>query len=146
MGQSTYITRKGQPVTTGTIAEAVADAGIVVDGVTIKDGRTNAGRRVQELTATGAITIGSGLVLLNHASVVIAATLAAPVAGDELFIVDSSASGTAAHTVTLANGVTFHGGSNTIATLNAPGEALHLIALSATVWFVLENIGSVALS
>lgn len=100
---------------------------------------------VQTLTATGAITLNSGLVLLNHATVVIAATLDAPTAGDELYIVDSSASGTAAHTVSLPAGVTFDGTNNT-ATLNAPGEALHLIALSATRWFILENIGSVALS
>lgn len=100
---------------------------------------------VQELTASGAITLGSGLILLNHATVVIAATKAAPTAGDELYIIDNSASGTAAHTVTIT-GCTFHGGSNNTATLNAPGEALHLIAISATVWFILENIGSVALS
>lgn len=100
---------------------------------------------VQTLTETGAITINSGVVLLNHATVVIAATLDAPVAGDELYIIDSSASGTAAHTVTLGSGVTFDG-TNDVATLNAPGEALHLIAISATRWFILENIGSVALS
>jgi hypothetical protein len=100
---------------------------------------------VQTLTATGAITLNSGLVQLNHATVIIAATLDAPTAGDELYIVDNSASGTAAHTVTVPAGVTFDGTNNT-ATLNAPGEALHLIALSATRWFILENIGSVALS
>ncbi|MCK6578110.1 MAG: hypothetical protein L6Q98_08415 [Anaerolineae bacterium] len=99
----------------------------------------------QELTATGAITINSGLVKLNHASTIIAATLDAPTAGDELYIVNSSASGTAAHTVTLPAGCTWDGTNNT-ATLNAPGEALHVIALSATKWFILENIGSVALS
>lgn len=99
----------------------------------------------QTLTATGAITLTSGLVMLNHASTIIAATLAAPVAGNELYIVDSSASGTAAHTVTLPSGVTWDGTNNT-ATLNAPGEALHVIALSATRWLILENIGAVALS
>lgn len=100
---------------------------------------------VQELTATGAITIDSGIVGLNHATVVIEATLDAPTAGDELFIVNTSASGTAAHTVTLPSGVTFDGTNNT-ATLNAPEEAIHIIALSATRWFVVSNIGSVALS
>ena len=100
---------------------------------------------VQTLTATGAITNTSGLILLNHATVIIAATLAAPTAGDEVYICDSSASGTAAHTVTLLAGVTFDGTNNT-ATLNAPGEALHLIAWSATRWFILENIGAVGLS
>lgn len=130
---------------TDTLSEQTAAAGVTIDGALLKDGRSNLGRQVQELTASGAITIKSGLVELNHASTIIAATLAAPTAGDELFIVDTSASGTAAHTVTIT-GCTFHGGSNNTATLNAPGEALHIIALSATVWFVLENIGSVALS
>ena len=100
---------------------------------------------VQELTETGAITINSGVVLLNHASTIIAATLDAPTAGDELYIINSSASGTAAHTVTLPSGVTWDG-TNDVATLNAPGEALHVVAISATRWFILENIGSVAFS
>jgi len=135
----------GSVIETNTINETTGGSGITIDGALVKDGRSNLGREVQALTASGAISIKSGLVTLAHATVVIAATLAAPVAGDELFIVDSSASGTAAHTVTLT-AATFHGGASTIATLNAPGEALHLIALSSSVWFVLENIGSVALS
>ena len=102
--------------------------------------------RVQELTATGVVTRqGKKLLLLNHASTIIAATLQAAQAGDELIIVDSSASGTAAHTVTCPAGATFDGTNNT-ATLNAPGEALHLVAISPTRWFVLNNIGSVGLS
>jgi hypothetical protein len=113
-------------------------------GVTHFDA-VDARRAVQELTASGAITIKNGLVKLNHASVIIAATLAAPLEGQELYIVDSSASGTAAHTVTLPAGVTWDGTNNT-ATLNAPNEALHVIALSATRWFILENIGAVGLS
>ncbi len=104
------------------------------------------GNSFQELTATGAIRPSrKGLVALNHATVVIAATLAAPVPGDEYFIVDTSASGTAAHTVTLPSGVTWDG-TNRIATLNAPGETLHVVALSPTRFLILENIGSVALS
>jgi hypothetical protein len=99
----------------------------------------------QELTASGAITLNNGVVKLNHASVIIAATLDAPNEGDELKIINTSASGTAAHTVTTAAGVTFDGTNNT-ATLNAPGEALHIIALSATRWFIMVNVGSVALS
>lgn len=132
-------------VVTDTISELTSAAGVTIDGALLKDGRSNLGRRTQELTASGAITIGSGLVKLNHATVVIAATLAAPTEGDELFIVDSSESGTAAHTVTLPSGVTWDGTNNT-ATLNASGEALHVVALSATRWFILENIGAVALS
>lgn len=100
---------------------------------------------VQELVASGAINKFSGLILLNHATVAIEATLAAPTAGDELFIVDNSASGTAAHTVTLPSGVTWDG-TNDVATFNAPGEALHVIALSATRFLVVTNVGAVAFS
>lgn len=100
---------------------------------------------VQTLTASGAITITSGVVLLNHASTVIAATKAAPTAGDVLYIINSSASGTAAHTVTLPSGVTWDG-TNDVATLNAPGEALLAVAISSTRYLVLVNVGSVAFS
>lgn len=104
------------------------------------------GNSYQELTATAAIRPSrKGVIALNHASVVIAATLAAPVPGDEYFIIDTSATGTAAHTVTLPSGVTFDG-TNRIATLNALGEALHIVAISPTRFLILENIGSVALS
>lgn len=100
---------------------------------------------VQELLASGTIDLNCGLVLLNHDSTIIAATLDAPEPGDELYIINTSASGTAAHTVTVPAGVTWDG-TNDVATLNAPGEALHVIAVSATRWFILENIGSVAFS
>lgn len=100
---------------------------------------------VAPLTASGAIAIDSGVVTLSHATVAIAATLDAPTPGDELYIINMSASGTAAHTVKTPSGVTWNGTNNT-ATLDAPGEALHVIAVSATRWFILENIGSVGLS
>lgn len=135
----------GSVIQTNTIDETTAASGVTIDGALLKDGRSNLGRQVQALTASGAIDIKSGLVTLNHATVVIAATLAAPTAGDELFISDTSASGTAAHTVTVA-GATFVGGSNTVLTLNAPGESIHMIAVSATKWLIVENIGSVGLS
>jgi hypothetical protein len=136
----------GSVIETDTINETTAASGVTIDGALLKDGRSNLGAQVQALTATGAITIKSGLVTLAHATVVIAATLAAPVAGDHLIISDASASGTAAHTVTLPAGVTFVGGSNNTATLDAPGETLDMIAISATKWLILENIGSVGLS
>lgn len=96
----------------------------------------------QELTASGAIT--SNVLGLNHATVAIAATLAAPVAGEPLFVVDTSASGTAAHTVRLTAG-TFDGTNNT-ATLNAPDEALYCIGVSATRFQIILNVGAVGLS
>lgn len=142
---NTFTALSGSSIATNTIAETTAGSGVTIDGALVKDGRTDAGRVTQELTASGAITINSGLVMLNHDTVVIAATLDAPVAGDELIIVDSSASGTAAHTVTLPAGVTWDGTNNT-ATLDAPDEALHVIALSATRWYIIANVGSVALS
>jgi len=104
------------------------------------------GNSYQELTATGAIRPSrKGVIALNHASTIIAATLAAPVPGDEYYIIDTSASGTAAHTVTLPSGVTWNG-TNRVATLDAPNEALHVVAISPTRFFILENIGSVAFS
>ena len=138
---------KDNEVTTDVINEKTGAAGVTADGVLLKDGATNGRLQTQTLTASGAITVGRrGLVQLNHATVVIAATLAAPTAGDELWIVDNSASGTAAHTVTTPAGVTLNAAGNNTATLNAPDEALHLIALSATRWFIASNLGSVGLS
>ena len=142
---NTLTALSGSTIATNTIAETTNGTGVTVDGVLVKDGTAHAGRASQELTETGAITINSGLVLLNHATVIIEATLDAPAVGDELIITDNSASGTAAHTVTFT-GVTIDASGNDIATFDAPGEALHLIAISTTRWLILENIGSVGLS
>lgn len=134
--------------TTTLTGVVTAPAGIIgnLTGNVVGNGSSAAGRVSQILTASGAVTVGShGVLQLNHASVVIAATLAAPAAGYDLLIVNNSASGTAAHTVTLPGGVTWDG-SATIATLNAPGEALYVVALSATRWFIVLNIGAVGLS
>jgi hypothetical protein len=89
---------------------------------------------------TGPITIGSGIVTLANITTIIAATLPAPTPGDQLFIINSSASGIIAHTVTVPAGVTWDG-TNTIATLNAVGEYLHVVAISATRWFIIANTG-----
>jgi hypothetical protein len=142
---NTFTALSGSTIKTDTIAETTGDAGVTIDGALLKDGRSNLGRQVQALTATGAITIKSGLVTLAHATTPIEATLAAPTAGDELIIINTSASGTAAHTVTVAAGVTLDG-ANDVATLDAPGDVIHMIAVSATRWIILENIGSVGLS
>lgn len=116
-----------------------------VDGTVTLAEALQARRAVQALTATGAITIDNGVVTLSHATVVIAATLDAPTAGDELFIINTSASGTAAHTVTLPEGVTWNG-THRVATLNAPNEGLHVVAVSATRFYIVQNNGSVAFS
>lgn len=143
--KTAIIAKSGNEIDTNTINETTPDAGVTVDGVLIKDGATAGLRQSQILTASGAISVQkNGVVQLNHATVAIAATIAAPAAGDDLVIVDNSASGTAGHTVKLTAG-TFDGTNNT-ATFAAPGKALHVIGLSATRYFILENIGTVALS
>jgi hypothetical protein len=99
----------------------------------------------QELTASGAVNPGVQSIELNHASVVIAATIASTDAHQGLFVVkDTSASGTAAHTLTLTSG-TFDG-TNTVATLNAPDECLVVWFDSAGNGTIVENVGTVALS
>lgn len=101
--------------------------------------------RVQALTATAAITAGVQSVELNHATVVIASTIANASNHQGFFIVkNTSASGTAAHTLTLTAG-TFNGTAN-VATLNAPNECLVVYFDSAGDGTIIENIGTVVLS
>lgn len=98
---------------------------------------------VLELTASGAIPATVRVVELNHASVVIAATYT--VVPNTMFIAkDTSATGTAAHTVTLTGGT--WNGTATIATLNARDEFLIVWFDSAGRGQVVANVGAVALS
>ncbi len=100
---------------------------------------------IQEMTVSGAVTPGIRFLELNHASVVIAATIATAVNHAGIFIVkDTSATGTAAHTVTLTGGT--WNGTATIATLNARDEMLVVYFDSAGRGQVIANVGSVALS
>ena len=98
------------------------------------------------LTATAAIDSTARCIKLAHNStpVLITGPSGVALAGQSMYITNISASGTAAHTVTLAAGT--YDGTNNTATLNAPGETLH-------VWFdtdgagcIINNVGSVALS
>jgi hypothetical protein len=101
--------------------------------------------RVQEITATGAVTAGVQCVELNHATVAITATAASALNHPGLFmLVNTSASGTENHAVALTAG-TFDG-TNDIATTNAPKEALIVYFDSAGNGTIIENVGSVALS
>ena len=101
--------------------------------------------RVQELTASGAVTAGVQSLELNHASNVVAATIANAANHPGLFVVkDTSATGTAAHTLTLTAG-TFNG-TNNVATLNARDECLVVYFDSTGRGTVVVNVGSVALS
>ncbi len=99
----------------------------------------------EERTTTGAFDATTRALQLNHATVVIAGTWAsAPLIGQIASIINTSASGTAAHTVKLGAG-TFDGTNNTV-TLNAPDEAIFLIATSSTRWFVISSVGTPAYS
>jgi hypothetical protein len=98
---------------------------------------------VLELTATAVIPATVRQVELNHASVVIAATYTV-VPNTTMIIKDTSATGTAAHTVTLTGG-SFNG-TATIATLNARDEMLMVHFDSAGRGQVIVNVGAVALS
>ncbi|MEM9049870.1 MAG: hypothetical protein AAGC92_14255 [Pseudomonadota bacterium] len=99
--------------------------------------------RVQEMTESGPVRAGVEALELNHASVAIAATIgkAADHAGQTFLVVNTSASGTAAHTVTLTEG-TFDG-INNIVTLNAPGETLMVHFTKDGAGTILLNSGSV---
>jgi hypothetical protein len=99
--------------------------------------------RALELTATGAIPAGTQSVELNHATVVIAATYTV-VPNSVLYIKDTSATGTAAHTVTLTGG-TFNG-TNTVATFNLRDEFLAVAFDSTGRGQVIANVGTVGLS
>ena len=99
----------------------------------------------QELTVSGAVTAGVPAVELNHASVVVAATIADAANHAGLFSVkDTSASGTAAHTLTLTAG-TFDG-TNNVVTFNAPGEGITVFFDSAGNGVLLVNTGTAVLS
>jgi len=103
--------------------------------------------RVQEVTATanGTVTAGIQSVELNHATVLAAATIADASNHQGLFVVkNTSASGTAAHTLTLTTG-TFNG-TNNVATLDAPNECLVVYFDSAGNGTVVENVGTIVLS
>jgi hypothetical protein len=99
----------------------------------------------QALTASGIVLPGVKSLELNHATVIIAATIADAADHAGIFyVVNTSASGTAAHTVTLANGT--WNGTNKIATLNAPAESLLVFFDGSGNGRIILNTGSVALS
>ena len=123
----------------------VADIGDLLATATEINWAADVSARVQELTATAAVTAGVQSLELNHASTIIAATIASTVNHPGLFIVkDTSATGTAAHTVTITTGT--WNGTNKIITLNALNEAIAVYFDSAGNGTILVNVGSVALS
>jgi len=107
--------------------------------------RTDRNGRVQQMTVSGTVSNGMQAVELAHATVAIAAVIADAKNHRGLFVVkDTSAAGTAAHTLTLTSG-TFDG-TNNRATLNAPKEALIVYFDENGDGTIVENVGTVALS
>lgn len=107
----------------------------------LRAGRGN----MQELTVSGTVTPGINAIELSHATVVVAATIADLANHKGLLVIkNTSASGTAAHTVTATAG-TFDG-TNDVVTLNAPKECIILWIDSAGNGTIVENVGGVALS
>lgn len=131
------------------VLEATASDTVDLSGLTATAAELNnvadVSARVQELTVTGAVTAGVKSVELNHATVVVEATVADAANHQGLFIVkNTSATGTAAHTLTLTAG-TFNG-TATVATLNAPNECLVVYFDSNGDGTIVENVGSVGLA
>jgi len=117
--------------------------GLTISSLTLNGTRLTGG--VQELTASGAVTAYTQSVELNHATVAVEATIADLAAHPGLLVIkDTSASGTAAHTVTATAG-TFDGTNNKV-TLNAPNECIMVYIDSAGNGTIVENVGSVALA
>ena len=102
-------------------------------------------RDAQELTVSGAVSEGVQGVELNHASTIVAATIADASNHQGFFVVkNTSATGTAAHTLTLTSG-TFDG-TNNVATLNLLNECLVVFFDSAGNGTIVENVGAVGIA
>lgn len=125
--------------TNNTLHNTVVRAVTAGGAASLKGGR-------QALTATAAVTEGVDILTLSHASVVIAATIAdlKKWSGKDIVVQNVSASGTAAHTVTLTLGT--WNGTNKIITLDAPAERIVVRVDSLGNGTILENTGSVGLS
>jgi len=117
------------------------DAGVVVRVAGVEEDQAGQGR-VQELTASGAITSGVASVELTHATVAIEATIADLSNHAGFLMIKNTGTGTEDHTVTAAIG-TFDG-TNDILTLDAANEAILLYIDSAGNGTIIENVGGVA--
>jgi hypothetical protein len=139
---------KGSEVAIASASGQLSQAGtlLTATGAEVNNAADVSARTI-EVTATAGGTIAAGIqsVELNHTGTIAAATIADAANHQGIFIVkDTSATGTAAHTLTLTAG-TFNG-TNNVATLNALNEALVVYFDSAGNGTVIENVGTVALS
>jgi hypothetical protein len=126
---------------TGLEYGVAAKTGVLRNTIIGKEDNIIAGATgVQKMLVSGAIVYP--IVELYNASSHIEATLAAPTSGQRLTIYATSTEG---HTVKCAAGVTFDGINNTAA-IGTSGQCLDLIAITATRWLILTNIGTVTFS
>ncbi len=123
----------------GSEVEVVNSSGNVVEVVAAVVGSTTATR------AGGTAITNSGVATVSSTSGAKNYTLAAPTAGVSKTIVCTAGSSVNTAVVLCASGVTFDG-TNTKATFNAAAETLDLVGVSATLWAVKSNTGSVALA
>ena len=97
---------------------------------------------VDRLTKTGVVGRRAASIILDHASVIVAATMDARDHPGLFYL--TSAQGTTAHTLTLTTG-TFDG-TNNVATINAATEGLLVHFDEDGVGTLVLNVGGVALS
>jgi hypothetical protein len=122
----------------------------VAVGSTALNGKIKVNGQIQnngsvDMVASAAVSENIQSVELNHATVLVAAVIADASDHQGLLIVkNTSSGGTVAHTLTLTVG-TFNG-TNNVATLNAPNEALVVFIDSAGNGTIVENVGAVVLS
>lgn len=126
------------------MGESHVSGPLLVEGAVKAAGGLNIKAIVQELTVSGTVTVGVCSIELNHITVIVAAVIAVAPVNTLLIVKNTSASGIIAHTLTLTSG-TFNG-TNNIATLNAPNEALVVFFDSNGDGTVVENVDGVAFS
>lgn len=145
---------------TATAAEMNALDGITatVAELNLNDGQTAAASEVNmsadvsvyqasyTATSPAAIPATVRMIELNHASTAIEKTIATmvPYAGQIVIVKDTSATGTAAHKVTITTGT--WDGTNKVVTLNALNECIAVAVDSAGNGTILVNVGEVAIS
>lgn len=132
------------------VTDAIAEMA-TLDGLTATAAELNMAADISSnsaeytVTAPAAIPTTVQYVELNHASTAIEKTIASLVPHRGFMVVkNTSASGTAAHTVTVTTGT--WDGTNKVITLNAPKECIIVHIDSAGNGTIVENVGEVGLS
>lgn len=102
-------------------------------------------------STSGSTIVSYGYQTITGSSSTNTFTLAAPVAGRDMYLHCTNASSGAQALVTLAAGVSFYSSNSTAATLRTAkfadsNDVLHLFGASTSKWTIIANTGSVAIS